>query len=67
MRSDMSDGDHDKEANFYMLRKTVMPAILIEHLFFDNYRDALLMFDEDVIERFVEAQVRTIINYINTL
>ncbi|MEL7119018.1 MAG: N-acetylmuramoyl-L-alanine amidase [Bacteroidota bacterium] len=67
MRSDMSDGDHDKEENFYMLRKTVMPAILIEHLFFDNYRDALLLFDDDVIERFVEAQVRTIINYINSL
>ena len=64
-RSDTSDGDHDKEARFYVLVKTAMPAILIEHLFFDNYEDAKLLMNDEIIERFAEAQVRTIIEYMN--
>lgn len=63
MRTDGSDGDHDKEANFYILRRTVMPAVLIEHLFFDNYADASLLMDDEVIDLFAEAQVRAIIEY----
>lgn len=63
MRSQRADGDHDKEANFFILRRTVMPAILIEHLFFDNFEDANLLFDDEVIELFAEAQVRTIIQH----
>lgn len=63
MRADSTDGDHDKEANFYILRRTVMPAVLIEHLFFDNYEDASLLMDDEIIEYFAEAQVRTILEY----
>lgn len=65
MRTDKSDGDHDKEANFYMLRETKMPAVLVEHLFFDNFEDAKLLVDDEVIDRFAEAQIRTIIQYID--
>lgn len=36
MRMDMLDGDVDKEANFYVLKYTRMPAILTENLFMDN-------------------------------
>ena len=36
MRKDTSDGDVDKEANFWVLRKTVMPAILSENFFMTN-------------------------------
>lgn len=47
MRTDKSDGDHDKEAKFYMLTKTSMPAILTENLFYDNEKDlAFLISDE---------------------
>ena len=62
-RSDKSDGDHDKEARFFVLKNTAMPAILIEHLFFDNFEDAKLLIDDEIIERFAEAQVRAIIKY----
>lgn len=62
-RQDLSDGDHDKEARFYVLTRTVMPAILVEHLFFDNEQDALLLMDDEVVERFAEAQVRTVVKY----
>lgn len=36
MRKDTSDGDVDKEANFYVLEHTKMPAILSENFFMDN-------------------------------
>lgn len=39
-RSDKSDGDADKEADFYVLRKTDCPALLVENLFFDNLKEA---------------------------
>jgi N-acetylmuramoyl-L-alanine amidase len=65
MRNQASGGDHDNEANFYILRKTNVPAILIEHLFFDNFDDATLLMDDSVVDLFAEAQVRTIIEYFN--
>ncbi len=66
-RTDTSDGDHDKEARFFVLSKTSMPAILIEHLFFDNFEDAQLLMNDEIVERFAEAQVRSVIKYINQL
>jgi len=39
MRKDTSDGDPDKEANFYVLVHTSMPAILSENFFMTNYRE----------------------------
>lgn len=39
-RKDLSDGDHDREADFYVLRKTDCPALLVENLFFDNLKEA---------------------------
>ncbi len=38
-RTDYSDGDPDKEENFYMLRKTRMPAGLSENFFMTNPED----------------------------
>ena len=50
-RQDMTDGDADKEANFWMLRKTKCPSVLVENLFFDNREEAeLLMSDEFQME-----------------
>jgi len=36
LRTDFTDGDLDKEANFYVLTKTKMPAVLVENFFMDN-------------------------------
>jgi len=36
LRADFSDGDLDKEAKFFVLTKTKMPAILTENFFMDN-------------------------------
>ena len=37
MRKSTSDGDPDKESNFYVLVNTTMPAILSENFFMTNY------------------------------
>lgn len=39
-REEQIDGDADKEADFYVLRKTDCPAVLVENLFFDNRKEA---------------------------
>lgn len=39
-RQDYTDADADKEADFYVLRKTDCPALLVENLFFDNEKEA---------------------------
>jgi N-acetylmuramoyl-L-alanine amidase len=45
-------------------RMTAMPAILIEHLFFDNYEDAMLLMRDDVVNFFAEMILATILNYL---
>lgn len=44
-RKDFSDGDLDKEADFYVLRKTKCPAVLLECGFFDFRPDYELLKD----------------------
>lgn len=46
-RSDKSDGDADKEADFYVLRKTDCPSLLVENFFFDNRHEAELLLSEE--------------------
>lgn len=45
-RSDFTDGDEDKEADFYVLRNTKCPAVLVENLFFDNREEADFLLSE---------------------
>lgn len=67
IRSDMSDGDVDKESNFYILRKTHCPAILIENFFMDNEQECkkILMSSvgrEDIAEAHFQAIMEIEIN-----
>ena len=59
-RLDFSDGDPDKEADFFVLRRTTMPSILVENFFFDNLQDAQLLIKPDVIQAIAEAQLELI-------
>ena len=60
MRSDYSDGDPDKEANFYILIKTTCPAILTENFFMDTEKDCRFIMSEDGRERIANMHVAAI-------
>lgn len=64
LRFDTSDGDKDKESDFYVLRKTKCPAVLIETLFFDNYEDYCFLRNLVFQEDFAKAVVRGIKNFL---
>lgn len=49
------DGELDHEANFYVLRKTDMPSILFENLFFDNPLDADKLISESYKQRYCKV------------
>jgi len=61
-RKDTKDGDVDKEANFYIIKKTVCPAILLENFFHTNEYECkeILMSDEGQ-EKIVDAIIECII------
>lgn len=59
LRSDMSDGDYDKETRLTMTTKTNCPTILPEFGFFDNAEDILLIMDENIIETYTNLLADT--------
>lgn len=64
LRYDWSDGDRDKEVNFYVLRKTKCPAILIEAGFFDFEKDFNLLKDPEFQVELGRLIYEGIANYI---
>lgn len=65
MRSDYtSDGDSDKEIDFYVLRKTKCPAVLLECLFFDNRPDYELLKNPEFIKKLAYQVYMGIMKYL---
>lgn len=64
MRKDLSDGDSDKEANFYILTKTRCPAVLLENFFYDNREECAWLLQEETKERIADAVVEGIKSFI---
>jgi N-acetylmuramoyl-L-alanine amidase len=62
-RTDKTDGDLDREANFQIIKNTAMPAVLSENGFFTNYQDALLMIDKEWQENIAKAHAKGILEY----
>jgi len=60
MRKDTRDGDADKEANFWVLRKTVMPAILSENFFMTNREESKLLLSEEGRDRIAKIHFEMI-------
>ena len=60
-RTDLTDGDHDKEAKFFMLTKTHCPSILTESLFFDNREEAEYLSSEEGQEAIAEWLYQSIL------
>lgn len=65
MRRDLSDGDSDYEANFYILVKTKCPAVLLENFFFDNQEECIWLLQERTKERIADAILGGLIRYLN--
>jgi len=60
LRKDTTDGDEDKEAQFYVLRKTYCPAILIENFFMTNKKECDLLLDPEFQDKIVECHFKSI-------
>ena len=64
IRKDMSDGDRDWEDNFYVLKKSKCPAVLLENFFYDNRDECAWLLKDETKERIADAIVKGIIKYI---
>lgn len=64
MRTDYSDGDPDKEAGFYILKHTKMPAVLTENLFQDNKDEVDFLLSEEGKQAITNLHVQGIIKYL---
>lgn len=59
-RKDMADGDPDKESQFYVLRKTTMPAVLTENFFMDTLSDCEIIMSEEGRKKIADAHISAI-------
>ena len=64
-RKDISDGDSDKESNFYILKNTRCPAVLTENLFMDNKKDLEYLLSDKGKESIIHLHIQSILDYIN--
>ena len=67
IRTDMSDRDQDMEANFYVLKHTLCPAVLTENLFQDNRADVDFLLSDEGRHAIERLHVEGIIKYIEHL
>ena len=64
IRKDTTDGDPDKEANFYIIKNTKCPAVLTENFFYDNKDDLRYITSEEGHHKVVLTHVEAIEKYI---
>lgn len=64
IRTDYSDGDPDFEANFYVLTKTLCPAVLTESMFQDNKADVDFLLSKKGHDAIVELHVNGVDAYV---
>lgn len=62
MRSDWTDGDPDKEEDFYILSRTKCPAVLVELFFMDNEKDCRFILSVEGRQRCASAIYKAIRN-----
>mgnify|MGYP000861186509 CR=1 FL=1 len=67
LRKDTTDGDSDKESNFYVIKNTKAPAVLLECGFMDTYSDCKFMISEEGKVLISKAIFEGITNYLNSI
>ena len=65
LRTDYTDGDPDLEADFYLLRRTLPPAVLVENFFMDSRRDCAFLLSPEGQQAIVNTHVAGICAYIS--
>jgi N-acetylmuramoyl-L-alanine amidase len=67
IREDWTDGDADKESDFYIIKKSHCPAILTENFFYDNKDDLNYLTSDEGVHSVVRLHIEGIIDFINSL
>lgn len=57
--------EQDWEENFYVLKHTIMPAVLVEHLFMDNHKDLDILKSEEGLDVLAEIHINVFKRIIN--
>lgn len=63
-RTERTDGDQDYETDFYILRKTRCPAVLLENWFYDNREECAFLLRQDTKEHVAMAAFWAVRNYL---
>ena len=66
-RRDTTDGDKDKEADFYIIKGANCPAVLTENLFQDNRKDVEFLESQYGIQVITELHAAGIEKYVKSL
>jgi len=66
IREDWTDGDRDKESDFYIIKKSKCAAVLTENFFYDNKDDLMYLTSEEGIHGVVRLHVEGIVDYIKS-
>ena len=66
IRTDFSDGDSDWEEGFYILRKSLCPAVLTENFFMDSHEDLEYLLSKAGKQAVVDTHVEGIIDYLES-
>lgn len=67
IRKDFSDGDADFEASFYVIRHTVMPAVLTENFMMDNLDDVAFLLSDEGRAAVIRTHIEGITNYLASI
>jgi len=65
VRADWSDGDVDKEVNYYVLYYTKAPAVLVETAFITNPDEEAMLSDENNRTKIAAAIARGVTDYLS--
>jgi N-acetylmuramoyl-L-alanine amidase len=63
IRKDLSDGDPDWEEDFYIIKKTSCPAVLLENFFYDNKEECGFLLQEQTKRRIARAILKGVQYY----
>lgn len=63
IRRDLQDGDPDWEEDFYILKKTSCPAVLLENFFYDNKEECFWLMNEVNKRRIAKAILKGVQYY----